>query len=81
MISGAVMLRTCAGAVQDCMRSLQLATGSRERSSPTSGDWKSGAFLAYLDRVALERDQVIEAQTGFSDSEDEDDGLRASGGS
>ena len=35
MISGAVMLRTCAVAVQDCTRSLQLATGSRARSLPT----------------------------------------------
>ena len=53
--------------------------GSRLYEILAAGDWKSGAFLAYLDRVSLERDQVIEAQTGFSDSDEEDDGLRASG--
>ena len=49
--------------------------GSRLYEILAAGDWKSGAFLAYLDRVSLERDQVIEAQTGFSDSDEEDDGL------
>ena len=49
--------------------------GSRLYEILAAGDWKSGAFLAYLDRVSLERDQVIEAQTGFSDSDAEDDGL------
>ena len=44
-----------------------------------AGDWKSGAFLAYLDRVGLERDHVIEAQTGFVDSDEEADGLQDSG--
>ena len=44
-----------------------------------AGDWKSVSFLAYLDRVGLERDQVIEAQTGFNDSDEEAHGLRDSG--
>jgi len=38
-----------------------------------AGDWKSAAFLAYLDKEKLETDAVIEAQTGFSDSESEVD--------
>ena len=49
--------------------------GSRLYEILAAGDWKSGAFLAYLDRVSLERDQVMESQTGFSDSDEEDDGL------
>ena len=53
--------------------------GSRLYEILAAGDWKSGAFLAYLDRVGLERDQVIEAQTGFVDSDEEADGLRDSG--
>jgi len=39
----------------------------------TAGDWRSAAFLSYLYRMSLERDLVLEAQTGFSDSEDEAD--------
>ena len=37
-----------------------------------AGDWKSAAFMAYLDKAGLERDAVLEAQlTGLTDSEDE----------
>jgi len=50
-------------------------SGSKLYEILTSGDWPSGAFLSYLDKESLERDLVLEAQTGFSDSEDEaDDG-------
>jgi len=45
--------------------------GARLYEILAAGDWKSAAFLSYLDKEGLERDQVIEAQTGFSDSESE----------
>jgi len=48
--------------------------GARLCEILAAGDWKSAAFLAYLDKERLEMDRVIEAQTGFSDSEEEDDG-------
>jgi hypothetical protein len=53
--------------------------GSRLYEILAAGDWKSVAFLAYLDRVGPERDQVIEAQTGFIVSDEEAHGLRDSG--
>jgi len=47
--------------------------GARLCEILAAGDWKSAAFLAYLDTEKLEMDRVIEAQTGFSDSEEDDD--------
>ena len=47
--------------------------GSRLGEILAAGDWNSVAFLRYLDHVRLERDRVIEAQTGFSDSDEEGD--------
>jgi len=37
-----------------------------------AGDWKSPAFLKYLDRARLERDLVIQAHLDESDGADED---------
>lgn len=46
--------------------------GARLQEILAAGDWKSAAFMIYLDRVGLERDAVLEAQlSGLTDSEDE----------
>jgi len=48
--------------------------GARLQEILAAGDWKSAAFMTYLDRVGLERDAVLEAQlSGLTDSEDEAD--------
>ena len=39
---------------------------------PQAGEWKSPAFLKYLDLVALDRDMVVQAHL---DEESEDDDL------
>ena len=38
-----------------------------------AGDWKSPAFLQYLDRYQLEQDVVMQAHLDESDHEGEDD--------
>ena len=50
-------------------------SGSKLWEILSAGDWRSAAFLGYLNKMKLGRDLVLEAQTGFSDSEDgADDG-------
>ena len=45
--------------------------GARLCEILAAGDWRSAAFLIYLNQEKLECDRVVEAQTGFSDSEEE----------
>ena len=47
--------------------------GSRLFEILDAGDWRSGAFLAYLDKEKLECDRVAEAHAGLSDSDTDAD--------
>ena len=51
---------------------LQLA-GAPLHEILAAGEWRSPAFLEYLDRHALERDMVHEAQQGLTNALDSDD--------